>query len=158
MLLKLLAVVFLIVILTNSFAQGNSSGVFMTMEPSKNNRDFAKKILTPDNNKNKALYVPLQPIISSDEFISVSEIINDPGNNESYFNLYFSNEGIAKLKDITTKLAGVKLVLIVNDTFIGDIEAKREIVNKSIQINGPFNSPDVLWAYTSLNEIIERRK
>ncbi len=70
---------------------------------------------------------------------------------------FFSNEGVEKLRDITTKVEGVQLVLVVNNTVIGYIKTMSELVNKSIQINGPTNSPDVLWAHKSIKKIIDTR-
>ena len=154
----LLTLGLLTTVLCSSFAQENSTGVFLTMKPSKNYKDFAKIVSTRDKSKNNVVFVPLKPIIFGDEFIKISEIINDPKHNTTYFYLSFSNEGIEKLKDITTKVQGVELVLVVNDTIIGYIKAMREIVNKSIQINGPLNSPDVLWAHGSLKKNIDSRK
>lgn len=128
------------------------------MQPSKNYKDFAKILSTRDNSKNNLVFVPLKPVISGDEFTSVSEIIHDSRHKTTYFYLSFSNEGINKLKDITKKVQGVKLVLVVNDTVIGYIKTMSEIVNKSIQINGPKNSPEVLWAHASLQKLINDRK
>ncbi len=155
--MKLLTLGLFIVILNNSFGQDNSTGVFMTMKPSKNSNDFAKTISTRDNSKQNMVVVPLKPIISGDELTKVSEIINDPSHNSTYFYLSFSNEGIEKLRDITTKVEGVQLVLVVNNTVIGYIKTMSELVNKSIQINGPTNSPDVLWAHKSLKQLMDAR-
>ena len=138
-------------------AQDNSTGVFMTMKGNKNSSDFSKLISTRDNSKKNAIVVPLKPVISGDEFTKVSEIIDDARHNTTYFFLSFSNEGIEKLRDITTKVEGVQLVLVVNNTVIGYIRTMSELVNKSIQINGPTNSPDVLWAHRSLKELIDKR-
>ena len=128
------------------------------MQPSKNYKDFAKTVTTRDNNKNNVVFVPLKPIISGDEFTKVSEVANDSKQNNTYFYLTFSDQGIEKLRDITTKVQGVKLVLVVNDTVIGYIKTMSEIANKSIQINGPRNSAEVLWAHASLKKMIEDRK
>jgi preprotein translocase subunit SecD len=146
-----------VTLMNNSFAQENSTGVFMTMKASKNSNDFSKTISTRDNSKKNTVVVPLKPIISGDQFTKVSEIIDDIRHNTTYFYLSFSPEGIEKLKDITTKVEGVQLVLVVNNIVIGYIKTMSEIVNRSIQINGPTNSPDVLWAHENLKKIIENR-
>lgn len=130
----------------------------MTMKASKNSNDFSKTVSTRDNNKKNMVVVPLKPIISGEEFTKVSDITHDARHKTTYFFLSFSNEGIDKLRDITTKVEGVQLVLVVNDTVIGYIKAMNEIVNKSIQINGPTNSPDVLWAHEHLEKMIDNRQ
>lgn len=155
---NLLTITLLVIVFGNSFAQENSTGVFLTMKPGKNYKGFAKKVSTRDHNKSSTVYIPLQPIISGEEFTRVSEISNDIKHNESYFYLSFSKEGIDKLNDIATKVTGAEMVLVVNNTIIGNIKAVRAIVNQSIQINGPLNSPDVLWAYFNLKELIDSRK
>lgn len=156
--MKLLILLGLALTFINSaLAQENSTGVFMTMKASKNSNDFSKTISTRDNSKKNAVVVPLKPIISGDEFTKVSEIINDTRHNTTYFYLFFSNEGVEKLRDITTKVEGVQLVLVVNNTVIGYIKTMSELVNKSIQINGPTNSPDVLWAHKSIKKLIDTR-
>ena len=156
--MKLLLTGLLLTTLINSLAQENSSGVFMIMKPSKNYEAYAKTVSTRDNSKNNLVFVPLNPLISADEFNKVSEIIIDSKQNTTYFYLTLSNEGIKKLKDITTKVQGVKLVLVVNDTVIGHLKAMNQIVNKSIEINGPTGSSDVLWAHTRLKKLIDDRK
>jgi len=158
MIVKFFALGLLMTLMSNSFAQENSTGVFLTMKPSKNSQDFAKSISTRDRSKQNMVFVPLKPIISGAEFTKVSDIVNDTRLNTTYFLLTFSPAGIEKLRDITTKVEGVQLVLVVNDTVIGYIKTMSEIVNKSIQISGPANSIDVIWAHQSLLELINKRK
>ena len=156
--LKILAISGLVIFQGYSFAQEMSSGVFLTMKSSKDYKDYSIKISTRDNSELNSVFIPLEPIISVEEFTKVSEIINEEKHNQSYFYLSFSTGGIEKLKKITTNVEGVELVLVVNNTIIGYIKTMSSIVNKSILINGPIRSPDVVWAHRNLKTMIESRK
>lgn len=155
--LKLVTLGLLITILSTSYAQENASGIFLKMTSGKRtSKGYNKVVLTQDRAKNKAVYVPENPIVSTREFRGVSEIINNQKQDQSYFTLSFSNEGTAVLKELTGT-TGVNIVLIMENVFIGELKAG-EIRNKSIQIIGPANSSDVQWAHTMIKKIIDERK
>lgn len=157
MLLKLIALGLLITIFSSSNAQENSSGIFLKMKSGKkSSKGFGKIVLTQDRIKSKSVFVPEKPIIPASEFTSVSEIINDQKKDQSYFQLSFSNEGTAILKELTTT-TDVNIVLIMENVVVGELKAG-EIRNKSIQITGPANSSDVQWAHTTIKKIIAGRK
>lgn len=155
--LKLVMLGLLIIIFSTSYAQENASGIFLKMKSGKrSSKGYNKVVLTQDRSKNKAVYVPENPIIPTREFIGVSEIINDQKQDQSYFTLSFSNEGTAILKELRST-TGVNIVLIMENVFIGELNAG-EIRNKSIQIIGPANSSDVRWAHGTIKKIIDERK
>ena len=155
--LKLVTLGLLITIFSSSYAQENTSGIFLKMKSGKRtSKGYNKIVLTQDRAKNKAVYVPENPIISTREFLGVSEIINDQKRDQSYFTLSFSNEGTAILKELTGT-TGMNIILIMENIFIGELNAG-EIRNKSIQIIGPANSSDVRWAHSTIKKIIDERK
>ena len=147
----------LCVLFGSSYAQENNSGIFLKMKSVKRtSKGYSKIILTQDRSKNKAIYVPENPIVPMREFVGVSEMINDQRQDQSSFNIQFSNEGTAVLKELAAT-TGVHIVLIIENTFIGELKPG-EIRNKSIQILGPANSSDVRWAHTTIKRIIDERK
>jgi hypothetical protein len=148
---------FLWAISRSSHAQENNSGIFLKMKSIKRtSKGYNKIVLTQDRSKNKAIYVPENPIVPVREFVDVSEIINDPRQDQSSFYISFSNEGTAILKELAVT-SGVHIVLIIENTFIGELKPG-EIRNKSIQIIGPANSSDVRWARSTIKRIIDERK
>jgi hypothetical protein len=154
--IKLLGLGLLIAIFSTSYAQENSSGIFLKMKSGKKNSEgFGKIVLTQDRIKSKSVYVPENPIIPTTEFVSVSEITNNLKKDQSYFKLTFSDEGVATLKELTTT-TDVTIVLIMENVVVGELKAG-EIRNKSIQISGPANSSDVQWANTMIKKIIDGR-
>jgi hypothetical protein len=155
--LQLVTLGLLITIFSSSYAQENASGIFLKMKSGKRtSKGYNKIVLTQDRAKNKAVYVPENPIISTREFLGISEIINDQKRDQSYFTLSFSTEGTTILKELTGT-TGVNIVLIMENIFIGELNAG-EIRNKSIQIIGPANSSDVRWAHATIKKIIDERK
>ena len=155
--LKLLVLGLLITIFSTSYAQENSSGIFLKMKSSKkNSKGFGKIVSTQDGVKSKSVLVPEYPIVSTKEFVGISEITNDQKTNQSYFLLSFSEAGTIILKELT-KTPGVEIVLIMENTVVGELKPG-EIRNKSIQLTGPVNSYDVLWAHTSIKKMLDARK
>jgi hypothetical protein len=155
--LRLLVLGLLITIFSMSYAQENSSGIFLKMKTNKkNSKGYGKVVLTQDRVKSKSVLVPENPIVPTREFVGVSEITNDQKTNQSYFLLSFSDAGIAILKELT-KTPGVQIVLIMENTVVGELKPG-EIRNKSIQLTGPVNSYDVLWAHTSIKKMLDARK
>ncbi len=153
MLARIIFIGFFSLLMLDSFGQDNTSGVFLTMKPTKKFKEFTK-VVSPRNNSNKKFYVPLSPVISSNEFVKVSEITNDPVLNLTSFLLYFSQRGIDNIKAMTSRVEGAQAILVVNDTVIGEIKTVGIAANRFIQISGPLNSPDVLWAYDNIKAII----
>ncbi|MBK5278432.1 MAG: hypothetical protein JJE09_06180 [Bacteroidia bacterium] len=154
-LLRLLLHGLLFIILSSVNAQDNSSGIFLKMKSGKKLDGFGKVVFTRDQNKSKSVVVPINPIVPTKEFVKISELTNNQKNNESYFYIWFSNEGVEVLKELG-QVAGVQIVLIIDDTLVGEFRAG-EIKNKSIQISGPANSADVFWAHFSIKKMIEDR-
>ena len=155
MILRLVTVGIFSLVLSDLVAQENSSGVFLQMKPSKNTKDYTKTVQTRDGSKK--FYVPPNPVIPAKEFTKVSELTNDVVIKSSYFALYFSQKGIDNLKIMASKVESGQLVLVVDDIVIGEIKAIGVALNRSIQINGPLNSQDVLWAHTSLKKMMDER-
>ena len=58
---------------------------------------------------------------------------------------------------MASKVESGQLVLVVDNILIGEIKAIGVTLNRSIQINGPLNSQDVLWAHTNLKKMMEER-
>ena len=155
--LKLLVLGLLITIFSTSYAQENSSGIFLKMNSNKkNSKGYGKVVLTQDRVKSKSVLVPENPIVPTKEFAGISEITNDQKTNQSYFILSFSDKGTDILKDLN-KTSGVQIVLIMENTVVGELKPG-EIRNKSIQLTGPVNSYDVLWAHTSIKKMLDARK
>jgi preprotein translocase subunit SecD len=155
--LKLLVLGLLITIFSTSYAQDNSSGIFLKIKSNKkNSKGFGKIVQTQDRVKSKSVLVPENPIVPTKEFIGISEITNDQQTNQSYFLLSFSDAGTTILKELT-KTPGVQIVLIMDNTVVGELKPG-EIRNKSIQLTGPVNSYDVLWAHTSIKKMLDARK
>jgi len=154
---KLTTIGLLFVIFSSSYAQENNSGIFLKMKSIKRtSKGYNKIVLTQDRSKNKAIYVPENPIVPMSEFVGVSEIVNDPRRDQSSFSISFSTEGTTILKELAAT-TGVHIVLIIENTYIGELKPG-EIRNKSIQILGPANSSDVRWARTTIKSIIDERK
>lgn len=134
-------------------AQENSVGIFLTQKLTKN----CQNILFTRNKKIKVC-TPEKPIIWSEEFAYITEIRIDEAQKLGYFNLFLSQKGYDKIKSVIEQLAGTELVLVVDNTVVGFIKNKDQIVNKSILIDGPAHSEELEWVFASLQKTIRPKK
>jgi hypothetical protein len=150
---KLLLYSVLLVIFYQNPTQESDVGIFLTTEQRKNcqNVRFTR-------NKKIKVCTPSNPIIISEDFVSVTDIINDEARSISYFNLKFSQRGYDKIKGVISQFAGIELVLIVDNTVVGFIKNTDQIVNKSLQIDGPLHSDEVTWVYERLQKATQYKK
>jgi hypothetical protein len=149
---KLLLYSLLLTVFHQLPAQENNTGIFLTTEFHKNCKN-----LRSTRDKKIKVCTPLNPIILPEEFASITEITNDGVRKLSYFHLVLSQPGNDKLKNIINQLSEIDLVLVVDNTVVGFIKNKNQIVNRSLQIDGPLRSDDVKWVYERLQRVIQLR-
>jgi hypothetical protein len=149
----------LLVFLFSLFAEGvpqeKSIGIFMVMKDGGKKNINCQKVLRSRNLKTSAC-IANTAVIGLEEFSSMTEIVNSVIRRKSSFDLILSPNGYNKLKKIITSLPENELVLIVDDTVVGFIENLEQISNRSIEIGGEVNSPDVQWAYDHLKTKVKR--
>lgn len=150
---KLFLFVLLITILNQAQGQEATAGIYITIKVNKNKSGCPKELFAKD--KKIRACVPIYPIISVNDFISLTVIKNDERKNFSYFSVQLSEEGFSKLKDVTQELPGSQLAFVVNETIVGFIKNISQITNKSIQVDGKANSEDVKWVHQELKKIIK---
>jgi hypothetical protein len=150
MVTKLLVYSLLLTVFHPLPAQENDAGIFLTAEFHKNCKNLRRT-----RDKKIKVCTPLKPIILPDEFSGITEIQNDNGTNLSYFYLILSQPGYDKLKNIIDQLSETELVLVVDNTVVGFVKNKNQIVNKSLRIDGPLRSDDVKWVYERLQRVIQ---
>jgi hypothetical protein len=132
-----------------SATQENSVGIFLTQ---KLNKNCQRTLFTPD--RKIKVCIPEKPIIWPEEFTGVTEIITDEANDFSSFALLLSHKGHDKIKRVIEQLAETELVLVVDNTVVGFVKNKNQIVNKSIQVNGTAHSGELKRVFERLQKII----
>src|SRR3982751_5107782 len=101
---KILLCVLLVSLANGALAQDSTVGIFITVKINKKYDACQKRLFARD--KKISVCVPLNPIISGNEFVSLTEITVDIPNKLSYFNINLSPEAFTKLKKVTSTLPG----------------------------------------------------
>jgi hypothetical protein len=149
-----IALLLLLMTFPESVVQETSTGIYLTIHSKKKDCPH----LVYSRNKKIKVCATLKPIVTINDFKSVTEIKQDLAANVSYFNLVLSQEGNDRLKNLITSLAGTELVLVVDETVVGLIKNKDQLVNRSIRIDGPATSDDVTLVFNKLKQLLAEKK
>lgn len=142
------------------FTQENSTGIFITIKVNKKHKTKGYGRRVYNRSHREKFLIPDVPLITSTEFVSVTEINHDSRALHSYFSISVSPEGLQKLRAAVQTLINADLVLVIDNTVFGRINSKSEddFRMSKITIVSPLKDLDLEWAHQKLAEMVEARK
>jgi hypothetical protein len=94
--------------------------------------------------------LPKEPVITSAEFESVSDIKFDKDRKTKYVTLKLTSDSFKTLKTLASRLPDARLALVVDDKVVGIFDKKGKTLNRSMPITG--DSPSIDWIYERLKK------
>jgi hypothetical protein len=106
--------------------------------------------LVPSRSESRIYCLPKEPIVTANEFESLSAVKDDKKTNSRYINLKLTAEAFKTLKTLTSRLPDTRLALLVDDKVVGIFDKKGKSLNRTMKITGP--SPSIDWIYERLKK------
>ena len=102
---------------------------------------------------NRATYcLPKEPVITSAEFETISDLKFDVPKQVKFFNLKLSTEGFKILKTLAGRLPDSRMALVIDNTVAGIFESKGMIVNQTVPIRGAIDSQEIDWIHQKIKK------
>ncbi len=134
--------------------QTMTTGIYFTIENEK--ADCHQRLSL--NNTNTYYCLEIEPIISIDEFLSISEVYHD-ASGYHHVDIDLTPTGLKNLNRILSELPQWELAIVVSERLIGIITAKEGFPIEKITITEDPDSRLVLWIHHELSRAIpENRK
>jgi len=140
-------------------AQEHTTGIFAIIKVEKKHKtkDYGRRVF--NRSHREKFLIPEVPLITSLEFLSVSDIEHDIQAFTSLFSITVSAGGLQKLRNTVQVLRDTELVLVIDNTVFGRISTKSEndFRYNKITIVSPLKDADLDWAHQKLTELIKAR-
>lgn len=141
-------------------AQEHTTGIFATIHVAKKSKakGYGRTVFNRTNREK--FLIPEIPLITSAEFVAVSDIVHDSKTYTSHVSITVTAAGLEKLRNAVQSLSNIELILLIDNIVFGRISSKGEDdfrFNK-ITIVTPFQDANLEWAHQKLAEMISSRK
>lgn len=128
-----------------TYAQAVSTGFFVLIEDKTGCTNLIASLSSGEK-----YCLPNDPVITSVEFESVSDIKYDKASRMKYINLKLSHEGFKILKTLIGRLPDSKLALVIDNKVVGIFDRKGKGLNRIMPIKG--DSPNLHWIHDKLQK------
>jgi len=150
--IKMACLVVFVIVFFNplcAYSQGPASGFYIII---KNKKNCPNRLSSHDGTKKYCL--PKEPVITSSDFESISEVRYDSLLQLQYTQLTLTHAGLRSLRFLTQRLSDSQLALVIDDQVAGIFDNVDKNVGRTIPIRGGVNAPEVQWIYDRLKKEI----
>ena len=130
-----------------TYSQKASSGFYIVIETK-----IGCTNLVPGLSRATTYCLPKEPIITSAEFETISDLKFDVPKQTKFFNLRLSAEGFKILKALAGRLPDSRMALVLDNTVAGIFESKGMIVNQTVPIRGAIDSQEIDWIHQKIKK------
>lgn len=131
-----------------SFVADAQTGFYLVLD---SKSPCEKSLYAVDKYNSTKFCVTNEPVINESEFKVDSNILDDLGKQNQYFNIRFTKSGFETLKLICEHLPEKQLVFVVKGKVAGTYPSKSLKPAMVIPITGKANSAEIKWVYENLS-------